>query len=100
MSETLAYKMLCQQILQRDGYRCRNCDAREQLHIHHCLFRSHGGPDESWNLLTLCLSCHAGIHTAIRDGEPGLRIIQPEQKMFDANLPVQFLRAPWWFPGK
>lgn len=30
--------------------------------IHHITFRSQGGPDEEWNLITLCGSCHGWAH--------------------------------------
>ena len=32
------------------------------LHCHHVQFRSEGGPDESWNILTLCALCHEAVH--------------------------------------
>jgi hypothetical protein len=30
--------------------------------VHHVLFRSRGGPDEAWNLVTLCEGCHRLLH--------------------------------------
>jgi 5-methylcytosine-specific restriction endonuclease McrA len=47
-------------ILERDGYRCRapGCTARKSLEVHHIIFRSHNGPDASWNLTTLCAAHH------------------------------------------
>src|SRR5271166_4853778 len=88
------YKLLCAQILRRDGFKCRSCQLRQNLHVHHIVFRSQLGPDESWNLLTVCSSCHDGIHTAIKDGEPGLRIKFP----VNADKEVEFTRASWWHP--
>lgn len=49
-------------VLRRDGWRCRHCKFRQNLHLHHVQFLSHNGPDESTNLLTLCNSCHEGVH--------------------------------------
>ena len=59
-----AYKVLCRQVLDRDGWKCRNprCGFRGNLHCHHILFRSEGGDDVSWNLVTLCSECHDKIH--------------------------------------
>jgi len=51
---------------ERDGWRCTipACSARRNLHNHHIQFRSAGGPDESWNLTTLCAYHHErGVHT-------------------------------------
>lgn len=49
-------------IRERDGHRCRVCGVAQNLHVHHILFRSQGGPDEDWNLITLCSSCHDVAH--------------------------------------
>lgn len=58
------YKLLCLQILQRDKYRCQvpRCRARKDLHAHHIIFRSSGGDDASWNLITMCAGCHDKLH--------------------------------------
>lgn len=56
------YKKLCRKIWERDGWLCRACGLRNNLHCHHVQFRSEGGPDESWNLITLCCFCHDKIH--------------------------------------
>jgi hypothetical protein len=52
-------------VLVRDGFRCTipGCSSRRNLHVHHLVFRSHGGSDEDWNLTTLCLGHHVkGVH--------------------------------------
>ncbi len=53
--------------LERDGWRCRvpGCGARRNLEVHHIQFRSHGGSNASWNLVTLC---HAHHHHALHRG--------------------------------
>ncbi len=56
------YRALRQKVWDRDGWKCRRCGLRESLHAHHVIFRSEGGRDETWNLLTLCQSCHDQIH--------------------------------------
>ncbi len=53
--------------LERDGWRCRvpGCGARRNLEVHHIVFRSRGGSNASWNLVTLC---HAHHHHALHRG--------------------------------
>lgn len=54
----------------RDGSSCRVCGKfcppRGGLltrgHAHHLQYRSQGGPDETWNLVTLCAGCHDEEH--------------------------------------
>jgi len=58
-----AYEQLCQQTLQRDGWRCQYCGAMEHLHVHHKLYRSHSGDDSEENLITLCSGCHEQVHS-------------------------------------
>jgi HNH endonuclease len=58
------YKALCRRVMDRDGWRCRNprCGMRNNLHVHHIIFRSEMGPDKSWNLVTICNECHDFVH--------------------------------------
>ena len=47
----------------RDKYKCQACGKKwhrddRKFPVHHMLPRSKGGPDEPWNLMTLCPSCH------------------------------------------
>jgi hypothetical protein len=41
---------------------CAICGTTEGLHVHHILFRSHGGDDVPENLCVLCLYDHDEIH--------------------------------------
>jgi predicted HNH restriction endonuclease len=59
----------------RDGWRCFYCNSSQNLHPHHITFKSQGGPDELWNLLTLCMNCHRDVH----DGK--LLVSAPEGEM-------------------
>ncbi len=49
----------------RDGWRCQvpGCGSRAHLHAHHVIYRSRNGPDEGWNLVSVCRSCHEMIHS-------------------------------------
>jgi len=46
------------QVLQRDGHRCRGCGAGNQRPVHH---RRPGVHEMQW-LVTICPGCHAVIH--------------------------------------
>jgi len=49
----------------RDGWRCQvpGCRSRAQLHAHHVIWRSRGGPDEGFNIVTTCRHHHEMIHS-------------------------------------
>lgn len=46
------------QVIERDSRRCRRCDTRKRLTVHHVTPRDWGGTDDPSNLLTLCDPCH------------------------------------------
>jgi hypothetical protein len=47
-------------VFARDGWRCAvpGCRGQRELHAHHLWWRSAGGPDDDWNLVTLCAWHH------------------------------------------
>jgi RRXRR protein/HNH endonuclease len=52
-------------VLTRDNYTCQQCKGKskdKRLEVHHIVFRSQNGSDEETNLLTLCKTCHDGLH--------------------------------------
>ena len=51
------------QVAERDGWKCTRpgCSNRSALTANHIIPRSRSGPDETWNLHTVCAVCHAGI---------------------------------------
>jgi hypothetical protein len=52
-------------VLTRDGYTCQQCKGKSkdrQREVHHIVFRSQNGSDEEANLVTLCKTCHDGVH--------------------------------------
>jgi hypothetical protein len=57
------YKVLCRWVLDRDHWKCRRCAYRQALHTHHIIYRSAMGEDVSWNLITLCSTCHDAVHS-------------------------------------
>jgi 5-methylcytosine-specific restriction endonuclease McrA len=56
------YGELREQVLRRDGWRCQFCGSMTNLEVHHQIFRSHSGPDQENNLITLCNGCHSAEH--------------------------------------
>ena len=68
--DSAAYRVLCEQVLVRDGWSCQFCGSRFDLHVHHIRFRSQGGPDREENLITLCAACHRKVHEACAEENP------------------------------
>jgi 5-methylcytosine-specific restriction endonuclease McrA len=62
--DAMQYETLRQQILRRDGWRCQSCGVMSNLEVHHREFRRHSGADSEENLITLCVACHAAVHSA------------------------------------
>jgi len=64
-------------VLARDGYECRQCGGKrndKRLEVHHIIYAGAGGSDDESNLLTLCKTCHDGVHAgAIRLSSSGKR---------------------------
>lgn len=52
-------------VIRRDVC-CTVCGEKENLEVHHIVYRSKGGTDDMENLVTLCRACHAEKHK----GEP------------------------------
>jgi hypothetical protein len=55
-----ASQPLQRKVIERDGCRCTvpGCTARRNLQVNHIRARSHGGPDEEWNLHAVCAAHH------------------------------------------
>ncbi len=49
-------------VLERDGYKCRQCGKRGDLEVHHIKPLSRGGSPAPKNCLTLCVDCHIKVH--------------------------------------
>ncbi len=50
-------------VAERDGWKCTRpgCSNRSALTANHIVPRARSGPDEAWNLHTVCAVCHAAI---------------------------------------
>lgn len=51
-----------ERVRERDSGTCRGCGTSRSIEVHHIVYRSHGGPDEEWNLISLCQRCHGSAH--------------------------------------
>lgn len=87
------YYLLKQLIFNRDTFRCRYCNYRNNLHVHHIVFRSEQGPDETWNLVTLCNDCHEAVH------QHKLSIWSEDQTV-GADGELEFTAHDGWRPGQ
>ena len=71
-------------ILIKDKQReCQVCGNKENLHAHHILYRSNY-PLLQYNInngITLCVDCHAEVHT----GERGYELILSKKPLFNHN---------------
>ena len=73
-------------VLARDGWECMLC-GRPAVDTHHILYRSQGGPDEAWNLISLCRTCHDLVHAqGPRNWRETLyKIVEARQRWLDAS---------------
>ncbi|MHB8118660.1 MAG: HNH endonuclease [Methanothrix sp.] len=58
----LPWSQIRAHVLARDGNRCRKCESREDLRVHHIIQKALGGTDKFENLQTLCDECHRSHH--------------------------------------
>lgn len=64
------YRQLCQQVLERDGWRCQHCGRPTELQVHHLNPRSRLGHDTEQNLLTRCVNCHQDVRLHRKSAGP------------------------------
>lgn len=90
------WRAVCKLVDARDVRQCRCCNRRSDPdatgllmrgHRHHLIYKSAGGPNETWNICTLCSRCHEDEH------HNKLRITGPTD-LVDANGPLTFWRKP------
>lgn len=90
------YKVLTRKVMSRDGFKCRCCGSRNNLTAHHITFRSQGGDDVEYNLITLCSqNCHEAIHSRHL-------VILPlaEGQDIEAGKGVKWLYLDGWLPNR
>lgn len=56
-------------IFERDGHRCQECGATEEITVDHIVPISAGGTDDDGNLQTLCRSCNSRKGARLPEGE-------------------------------
>ena len=55
------WKKIKNQVLERDNNRCRLCNSKEKLHVHHRTYDNLGN-EKLEELITLCKKCHYITH--------------------------------------
>lgn len=60
------WKALRRQAMERDGHRCRTCNAERNLEAHHRYYPEEFGTETIDALTTLCRSCHELFETRRR----------------------------------
>lgn len=76
---------------------CATCGTTETLHLHHVLYRSHGGDDVRGNIVPLCRRCHEGVHRGekaalyahIRTGRPDV-VAYLRQRLGESQANARF----------
>ena len=56
------WAVIRREVLQRDGWRCRECGAPGRLEVHHLEPLHKGGSNDVFNLVALCRGCHIAAH--------------------------------------
>jgi 5-methylcytosine-specific restriction endonuclease McrA len=56
------YRLRCEAVRKRDGYRCTNCGRLGPTEIDHIIPRSRGRSDLMTNLRSICSDCHRRKH--------------------------------------
>ena len=82
-------------ILERDGWRCAmpGCSSYGGLHVHHVIYRSHGGPEVPHNEVTLCVwhhqrGQHGGLLRVTGQAPDRLRFEMPLETFRSGDLRV------------
>ena len=81
-------------VFERDGWKCASCLSRSNLCCHHIIFRSQGGDDATWNLITLCNTCHEAIHKRFIL----ICTLEPDDDIIDADLGIKIMYINGWTP--
>ena len=71
--EPAAYRQLCHEVLERDGWRCQSSGQIEGLQVHHIQPRSRRGHDRAENLIAFRVMCLQKAHRLRQDTEPDSR---------------------------
>ena len=79
---------LKKRVAARDRHRCQvpGC-SRPAVDCHHIRYRVHGGPDEEWNLISVCLAHH---HGGIHDGRLRVSGRAPDELAWEFGLRRSF----------
>lgn len=60
--KTEHWRILRNMVLERDGFKCRQCKGMENLQAHHVFYRPRWEDSMVKDLVTLCNDCHEKVH--------------------------------------
>jgi hypothetical protein len=97
-------------VIERDKYRCRICGRRAtdnvdlELNVHHIIPSSEGGLSEQKNLITLCGTCHRGLHPHFNpelfDLLPDEQKLTHEELRFNYRVAEKLYKRAWLNPDR
>ena len=61
--KTYVWQNIRREVFKRDGYKCVMCGASHPLNVHHVRYPTRWGEEKLEDLITVCDSCHAKIHS-------------------------------------
>lgn len=65
---------LARRARERDGNRCRTCNSRDRLEVHHRSYTTMNTPEELDDLTTLCRVCHQVVTALHRNPDAVVRV--------------------------
>lgn len=78
--------------LERDGRRCRLCNSKERLEVHHRTYKRRGN-EKLDDLTTLCHRCHATYHNKETEPPKPTRRRPKSSGGFDWDEAVEWITA-------
>ena len=78
-------KQIYEYIVEHCPY-CALCGSTQNLHIHHILYRSEGGPTSLWNLIRLCEKCHTKISFYKKICEKPKKLKKSNKKFYNMQI--------------
>jgi 5-methylcytosine-specific restriction endonuclease McrA len=86
-------------VLERDERTCQNCgtsatDLEATLHVHHKTPVTDGGSDDLSNLVTLCPSCHRGLHADSRSEYVTLDVVEEIVRQYHSPVFTHRILSP------
>jgi 5-methylcytosine-specific restriction endonuclease McrA len=91
---------VARRIRKMDDYECQSCGKKQSRKdrtflVHHIIPLKLGGPDEDWNLITLCESCHKRIELRAGPIRYPSEFQELRGRFLFSTAKVQVCTGPW-----